>query len=61
MGKYLYMAVSKDIFEFPIAVEENAVELAHKLSIDPMSVYNAISNDRSGKKLGYKILRIKNI
>lgn len=61
MGKYLYMAVTRDKFEFPIAVEENAVELANRLSIDPMSVYNSISNNRSGKINGYKILRIKNI
>jgi hypothetical protein len=61
MGKYLYMAVTRDKFEFPIVVEENAVELAHKLSIDPMTVYNSVSNNFSGKKLGYKILRVKSL
>lgn len=61
MGKYLYMAVTCDEYEFPVAVEETAVELANKLGIDPMSVYNSIANNRSGKITGHKLLKIKNI
>lgn len=61
MGKYLYMAVSADEYELPIAVEDTAIALANKLGIEPISVYSSIANSRSGKITGHKLLKIRNL
>ena len=61
MGKYLYMAVTADDFEFPIAIEDTVSELANKLGVEPMSIYSSISNNRSGKIIGHKFLKIRNL
>jgi hypothetical protein len=60
MGKYLYMAVTPDDYELPIAVEESAIDLANKLGIEPISVYNSINKGLDGKNVGRKIIKIKN-
>lgn len=61
MGKYLYMAVTADDYELPIAVEDSAIDLANKLGIDPISVYNSINKGLHGINAGRKIIKIKNL
>lgn len=53
------MAVTSDKYELPIAVETNYELLAKTFGIKPNVLLNAISQGLSGKKQGYKFLRIK--
>lgn len=61
MGKYLYMAVTSDELELPIAVEENVTDLANKLGIDPISVYNSINKGLQGRNAGRKIVKVRSL
>lgn len=55
----LYMAVTPDEYELPIAVCKDIHELAKVFGIKPQSVSEAISKNRPGKKTGAKFIRIE--
>ena len=57
----LYMKVTKDEYELPIAVAETQAELAHMLGVKPMLVYNGIRSIRTGqvKHSSYKIVEVE--
>ncbi|OOM69520.1 hypothetical protein [Clostridium sp. BL-8] len=59
MGKYLYLAVTADEFELPLAVEESIVDLAHRFDIEPSSLSHCINNGYNGKRLGKRFLKVK--
>lgn len=61
MGKYLYMAVTVDEFEFPIVVEDSIAELANRFGIEPISVKNSIERGYSGKNMGRRFIKVKNL
>lgn len=61
MGKYLYMAVTADDFELPLAVEETVVALAIRFNMEPNSLSHAINNNYSGKVLGRKFVKVKSL
>ena len=54
----LYIAVTPDLYELPIAVADTAKELAKMIGTSENSVYSCISKKRSGKKTKFKFLRI---
>ena len=55
----LYMAVTADKYELPIAVCSNIHDLARIFGIKPQSVSESISRKRPGKKTGVKFIRIE--
>lgn len=61
MGKYLYMAVTADSFEFPIAVEDSLTVLAQRLDMDSNALSHSINNKYSGKSTGMRFVKVKNI
>lgn len=59
MGKYLWLAVTSDKYEFPIYIEDSSCKLAKVLGINSSSVINAVGRDYSGKYSGRKIVKVK--
>lgn len=58
----LYMAISLDKYELPIAVEDTAGALASKLGISSNAVSAACTprrKNRGGKHRGYRIIKIE--
>lgn len=51
--KKLWMKVTNDEYELPLAVAESAAELARMTGIKPESLYSIISRERHGKKHTY--------
>lgn len=56
---HLYMAVTTDKYELPLAVEPYADDLAELFGFTKKSVYEAISKGRSGKKKGVKFVKVQ--
>lgn len=54
----IYMAVTADKYELPIIVAGNAQELADRLHISINTVYSSISKNMSGKRNGYRIMKV---
>lgn len=57
--KYLYMEVTADEYELPIAVAGSGAELARMKGLDPHSVYRDIYRKGSGKMRGSKYVKVK--
>ena len=58
----LYMAVTADVYELPLCVEDTATELAQRLGIAMQTVCSActpLRREWSGKQRGYRIIRIE--
>lgn len=55
----LYMAVTADQYELPIAIETTAMALALKCGTSANSVFSSISKNYSGRKSGIKFMRIE--
>ena len=53
MSKKLWMKVTNDEYELPLAVADTMAELARMTGIKPESLYSIISRDRHGKKHTY--------
>ncbi|MFI3171421.1 MAG: hypothetical protein R3Y58_03480 [Eubacteriales bacterium] len=56
---YYYMTVTPDEYELPIAVAESVTELSEILGISCNSISTALSRGLSGKKWGFKIIKIE--
>lgn len=46
---YLYIAVTKDEYEFPIAVAETVPELAKMMGVTANSIYSNLSHTKHGR------------
>ena len=57
--RWLWMAVSSDRLELPLAVAESAGELAKMLGISVSNVYRSCERRASGKIKGYKIIKTR--
>lgn len=55
----LYMAVTPDKFELPIAVESTVFDLAEMYGTTPATVLTSISRNKSGKRRGAKFVRVE--
>lgn len=52
--KYLYMLVTKDKYELPLAVAGTRKELGQMLGVSPITIANSITRSRkSGRKCKY--------
>lgn len=54
----LYMVVTADNYELPLAVGTSE-DIARFAGIKRMAVYNYIARKMSGKKNGYKLVRVE--
>ena len=57
----LWMAVTADEYELPLYVAKSAAELASQYNITKNAVESAVSKGLSGKKKGYKFVRVEEI
>lgn len=55
----LYMAVTADKFELPLAVEVSTTQLSKKTGISKESISFSICKKRSGKNNGIKFIKIE--
>lgn len=55
----LYMAVTPDKYELPIAIESTLEDIAEVFNINVHTVACAISRNRSGKRNGVKFLKVE--
>jgi hypothetical protein len=55
----LWMAVTSDIYELPIYIEDTAQKLADKLNITVGAVINAAKRNFNSKYNSYKIIKIE--
>ncbi|MBP1926736.1 hypothetical protein J2Z76_002606 [Sedimentibacter acidaminivorans] len=55
---HIYMAVTPDKLELPLAVGNTATELAKILRIKEDTIYTGISRNYSGKTKGMKFIKI---
>lgn len=55
----LYLAVTADRYELPLAVADSAGELARILGITSNQVSSAVCRQLSGKHRGYRIMRLQ--
>jgi len=56
--RYIWLAVTADKFELPIAVADSAKKLANMLGINENTVYTSIHSKLSGKNSKRKIIRV---
>lgn len=59
MQKYLWMAVSNDEYELPLAVADTAEELGKMLGIHRITVMTNVLRTESGKISGRRIVRVE--
>lgn len=59
MTYMLWMAVTADRFELPLAVADNARSLANIMGAKTSQIEKAWYNKRSGKRKGYKVVVVK--
>ena len=60
MGKYLWLAVTADEYELPIAVADTARELGEKYGVTADTVITLERVGYSGKKTGRKYIKVRN-
>ena len=60
MGKYLWMCVTADEYELPLAVADTARELAEMWGTNQHNVETFVSKNSSGRQNGYRYLKVRN-
>lgn len=57
----MYMAVTPDEYELPIAIADNPYALSYKIEGHPTGkqIQDLVYKNRSGKRLGMKFIRIE--
>lgn len=53
------MAVTPDKYELPVNITETAKEMSEWLGVTRNAIYMAISQNLTGQRSGFKIVRIK--
>lgn len=59
MSSFLWLAVTPDELELPIAVADTAVELASRFGKKPNDISSAWHKKLSGKNLGFKVVKVE--
>ena len=55
----LWLAVTADRFELPLAVEDSAVELAMRMGVSRRNIYKKLSDEQRGRILeGYAVRKV---
>lgn len=60
MGKYLWLAVTPDEYELPLAVADTARELGNMVGINGDTVIDAVLKQRDGSLSGRKFVKVRN-
>lgn len=55
----LWMAVSPDVYELPLAVESSSQRLADKMRTTNGNIKSKATKGSSGKTCGYKVVTVK--
>lgn len=56
----LWMAVSPDLIELPIAVEDIAVKLAERMGTTRTNIVSKNARRHNGNRCGYKVVTVVN-
>lgn len=56
---HVFMAVTPDKYELPIAIEDTAGKLARTLKIKEDTIYTGVRRKRSGLRLGMKFIKVE--
>lgn len=57
--KYLWLAVTADEYELPLAVKDTAHELAKCFGVTETTIYNCVARGRNGRESGYKYIKVE--
>lgn len=60
MSMYIWMAVTPDEYELPIALEDSSAKLAELLGISASTVRGSEFRDRSGELCGMRFVKVRN-
>ena len=55
---HVYIAVTKDKYELPVAVADTAPELARMLGVETNTIYSCISHMKAGQQKSSKYYKI---
>lgn len=58
--KYLWLAVTADKYELPLAVTDTAEELGRIYGVTDVTIYNAVTKRHNGRCNGFKYVRVLN-
>ncbi|WP_252242906.1 hypothetical protein [Clostridium sp. ZS2] len=67
MSKYLWIAISQDKYELPLAVEESALKLAKKLKVSHSCItaseyrYRKTNTGKYNSKCDIRIVKVLNV
>lgn len=56
---YLYMKVTKDKYEFPVAIADSAAELARMVGVKTQTVQSCICRTKPGENCGYFKVKVE--
>lgn len=59
LDKHLWMAVTPDEYELPLAVEDTARELGNRFNVDANVVMSCVKKERTGKNTGRKFIKVE--
>ena len=60
MGKYIWMAVTADKYELPIAISDTARELGEMFGVTAKTVVSSAFRNESGLVNGFKYVKVEN-
>lgn len=58
MSDYVYMKITRDEYELPLAIANSAAELARILGVEPKTVINCMSRARTGRRHSTQYIRV---
>lgn len=58
-NRYLWLAVTPDEYELPLAVEESAEKLGKIYGLSKKTVASMIRNGANGKRNGHKFVKVR--
>ena len=56
---YLWMAVTADEYEHPIAIADSSTELAEMLGVDPSTIRTNLHRHKNGVGSGRRIVKVR--
>ena len=56
---YMWMAVTADEYEYPIAIADSSTELAEMLGISPSTIRTNLHRRKNGAVSGRRILKVR--
>lgn len=60
-SEYLWLAVTADEYELPIAVADTSIELGQMLGVSDSTIAASIKRKCDGSRNGYRYLKVENV